>query len=95
MSRWKRGGAPLPDHLLIDGQLTHGAGQLLVVNPATEEPLGVATRPRQAQADDAVCGPPQHVENSRSIAYAELRLTLTRCTTSMPSSATSYTTFWK
>ena len=45
----------LPDHLLIDGQLTHGAGEpLVVVNPATEEPLGTINAATPAQADDAV-----------------------------------------
>jgi aldehyde dehydrogenase (NAD+) len=45
----------LPDHLLIDGRLTHGAGEpIAVVNPATEEPLGTINAATPAQADDAV-----------------------------------------
>ena len=61
----------LPDHLLIDGQLTHGAGEpLVVVNPATEEPLGTINAATPAQADDAVRVRPARVRR-RSVAAHE------------------------
>jgi aldehyde dehydrogenase (NAD+) len=45
----------LPDQLLIDGQLTPGAGEpVVVVNPATEEALGAINAATPEQTDRAV-----------------------------------------